>query len=194
MTVAADLLRDLGLRGIVHHCHVFNEFAALARTLAYPDHMLNGKKFLDEGQIKELARRHGLSSWTVMGGIYGTKKQCKAYKSELKKCLSSLGLLVFIDDTARRFLRLVNEGRGKSGMKSLVHRGLWSLIIRSPLSHEMIKALLDVYPLLKGEPNESILPLAYFKNKQKQPLENLDPVRDYCGFIWFSPMIPASGK
>jgi 4-cresol dehydrogenase (hydroxylating) len=191
---AIDGLRELGLREIVHHCHIFNEFAALARTLEHSDLIPNGRKCLNESEIQDLARKHGLSSWTVVGGISGTREHCRAHEAEIRKLLKPLGSIDFIDDGARQLLRLVNTERGKPGAKGSVFRGLWSLFVRTRLSQEMLDALLDLYPLLKGEPNESVLPLAYFKNREKQPSENLDPVRDQCGFIWFCPLLPADGE
>ena len=62
------------------------------------------------------------------------------------------------------------------------------------MSVEMMESLLSLYPILKGEPNESILALAYFKNKERQPKQNLDPARDECGLIWFAPILPARGN
>jgi 4-cresol dehydrogenase (hydroxylating) len=58
----------------------------------------------------------------------------------------------------------------------------------------MIESLLSLYPILKGEPNENILAAAYFKSKERQPTEDLDPARDGCGLIFFAPILPARGN
>ena len=44
--------------------------------------------------------------------------------------------------------------------------------------------------LVNGIPNETALPLAYWRNP-KQPLNNFrDPARDGCGLIWYAPLVP----
>ncbi len=194
LPLAIDALRELGLRGIVNHCHGFNEFLALARSFGYPD-LLKGQSFLSEKDIERLAREHWVPSWTFVGGLYGTRRHVKASEAEIARHFSSLGEIVFIDDSAEKSLNSLVRGVRKPGVRGILHRCLKFLLdlYYPKTSNKMMESLLKLYPILKGQPNESILSLAYFKNKERQPEHGLDPVRDECGFIWFSPVLPASG-
>ena len=193
---AIDALRELALRRVVKSCHGFNQFLALTRTSGYPTHLLHGKKCLSETDIAQLGLEHGLASWTIVGGIYGTSRQVRANKMEIKKHLSSLGRLVFFDDTSQKILKSMVHKVRSNGFQGTFFRGLKSLsdLIFGKASIETIESLLSLYPILKGEPNEQILVAAYVKNKERQPAKNLDPARDECGLIFFAPLVPARGK
>jgi len=191
-----DAHRQLALRRTVSNCHGFNEFLAVARTFGYPSHRLNGKQFMSEKDIEQFAVEQGLAAWTFIGGVYGSSRQVKAHKSEISEYLSSLGQLIFIDDTLAKRLKSITSGVRKPGVQGAFYKGLKSVahFFGPTTSIEMMESLLSLYPILKGEPNESILDLAYFKNKEQQPNKNLDPVRDKCGLIWFAPILPARGN
>ena len=88
-----DAHRQLALRRTVSNCHGFNEFLAMARTFGYPSHLLDGKHFLSEKDIEELAVEQGLAPWTFVGGVYGSSRQVKAHKAEIAEYLSPLGEL-----------------------------------------------------------------------------------------------------
>lgn len=193
---AIDAHRELALRRVVSNCHGFNQFLVLARTLGYPAHLLSGKQFLSEADIERLGAEQGLPLWTFVGGVYGNSRQVKANKAEIKSCLSSLGRLLFFGDTSQRVLIGMVRGVRKRGVQGAFFRGFKSLTdsVFGNVSIEAIESLLSVYPILKGEPNESILAAAYFKNKERQPTKNLDPARDECGLIFFAPLVPAIGK
>ncbi len=192
---AIDALRELALNRIVYHCHGFSDLLALARSFGYPTHLLGGKEFLTEGDIRQFAAEQGLAQWTFVGGIYGTRQQVKAHKSEISKRLSQLGRLMYADDTSESFLRLLVRGVRSPGVKGVFYRAIKALshLFISKVSVETIESLLSLYPILKGEPNENILAAAYFKNKRAAPSENLDPARDGCGLLWFAPILPAIG-
>ena len=191
-----DAHRQLALRRIVSNCHGFNEFLAVARTFGYPSHLLKGKQFLSEKDIEQLAVEQGLAPWTFVGGVYGSSRQVKAHKAEISECLSSLGELIFIDDNLEKRLNSIVRGVRKPGVQGAFYKGLKAVahFFGPEVSVEMLESLLSLYPILKGEPNESILALAYFKNKERQPKQNLDPARDECGLIWFAPILPARGN
>jgi 4-cresol dehydrogenase (hydroxylating) flavoprotein subunit len=193
---AIDAQRKLSLRGIVGHCHGFNAFLALARSMGYPSHLLNGKQFLSEKVIQQLAVEQGLAAWTFVGGIYVTSRQLRANKSEIKKHLSTLGHLGFIGDRSQKSLNSIVDKLRRPGLQGAFYRGLKSLtqLFVAKTSLETMESLVSLYPILKGEPNEEILAAAYFKNKGLQPKENLDPARDGCGLVFFAPILPAIGK
>ena len=44
--------------------------------------------------------------------------------------------------------------------------------------------------LVAGRPNETALPLAYWRNPGRQPTDNRDPGRDGCGLLWYAPLVP----
>ncbi|AFM28090.1 FAD-binding oxidoreductase [Desulfomonile tiedjei] len=191
-----DAQRKLALRGIISHCHGFNAFLALARSIGYPSHLLDGKQLLDKEVIEQLAAEQGLPPWTFVGGIYGTSRQVRTNKREIAKYLSRLGHLVFIGELSQKSLNRIVEGVRRPGFHGAFYRGLKSFLhlFVDRISTKTIESLLALYPILRGEPNEDILAAAYFKNKERQPKENLDPARDACGLIFFAPILPAIGN
>jgi 4-cresol dehydrogenase (hydroxylating) flavoprotein subunit len=196
LAAVVDALRELSLLRIIHNCHGFNEFLVLARTFGYPHHLLRGKPYLDDHDIEQWATEQGLCPWTFVGGLYGSARQVKADKAELRLRLSHFGRLSFIGDRLQNFLKRMALGARGQGIPSFFYRALKSvcdLFVRK-MSTEIVQSFLSLYPILKGEPGEDVLALAYFKNKERQPRENLDPVRDECGLIWFAPILPARGS
>lgn len=193
---AIDAFRELSLRGIVTHCHGFNDFLAIALTFGYPSHLLQGEDFLSENDIRRFAVQQGLAPWTFLGGVYGSIRQVKANKREIQKSLSPLGPLVFIDDNSAAWLNRMIQGTRGPGVRGSFYRTLKRLsrLVVPRASADIMESFLALVPILKGEPNESILALAYFKNKDQQPKKALDPVRDKCGLIWFAPILPARGN
>ncbi|MEJ2715639.1 MAG: FAD-binding oxidoreductase [Deltaproteobacteria bacterium] len=193
---AIDAHRELGLQRIVGNCHAFNEFMALARTFGYPDHLLKGKQCLSEQDIEEWALHEGLAPWTFIGGVYGTRRQVKANRSEIRKRLSPLGRLTFMGMTSERFLTALVRGVHRDGITGVFYQGLQSLLhlVGSKVSPDILESLVSLYPALRGEPDERFLGTAYFKNKERQPSSNLNPARDGCGLMWFAPILPARGR
>lgn len=191
-----NALRDLALQRIVSNCHGFNAFLVLARISDSRMGLSDEKKFLSTAEVEKWGEENGLAAWTFIGGVYGTAQQVRANKTAIKKYVSSLGEVVFIGDTGHKFLNWLVQGPSMSGLRYLFYRGLRVLyhLIDPKTSVEILESLLSVYPILKGEPNESILTAAYFKNRGRQPANNLDPKRDECGLIFFAPMLPASGN
>ncbi len=195
LAAAINAYRELALRRIVTNCHGFNTFLALARAFDCQTRLSDGKRFLSATDIEQWGAEHGLAPWTFVGGVYGSTRQVKANKAEIRKYLSSLGQVIFIGDTAEKFLKRLVYGVTKSGLEGAFYRGVQALynLIDPGTSMETVESLLSIYPVLKGEPNEEILAAAYFKNRQRQPMQNLDPARDECGLIFFAPMLPAIG-
>lgn len=193
---AIDAQRELSLRRIVNHCHGFNDLLALTRAFAYPSHLLEGRQFLSDDVIRQFAGEQGLARWTFVGGIHGTPRQVKVYKSEISKHLSPFGRLAYVDDTVEKVLISMVRGIRKGGAQEAFYRTLMSIFhfFVMKLSVETVESLLTLYSILRGRPNENNLAAAYFKNKARQPKENLDPARDGCGLIWFAPILPAIGN
>lgn len=44
--------------------------------------------------------------------------------------------------------------------------------------------------LTEGRPSELSLLLAYWRSRSAAPVRDLDPARDGCGLIWYSPVVP----
>jgi hypothetical protein len=44
--------------------------------------------------------------------------------------------------------------------------------------------------IMAGTPNQAALPLAYWQSGTPMPSGDLDPARDGCGLIWYSPLVP----
>lgn len=101
LAAAIDAQRELALQRSVNHCHGFNDLLALARSFGYPTRLLNEKEFLSEEDIQQFADEQGLTLWTFVGGIYGTRQQVKAHKTQISKYLSPLGRLIYVEAVAK---------------------------------------------------------------------------------------------
>jgi hypothetical protein len=55
---------------------------------------------------------------------------------------------------------------------------------------ELLERALEI---AEGTPNETALPLAYWRSGRRPDTGPLDPARDGCGLLWYAPLVPMSG-
>jgi 4-cresol dehydrogenase (hydroxylating) len=132
---------------------------------------------------KQLRRQAGLGAWTIAGGLYGTKRQVRAARHEVRRALAGPGRSIrFFDDAklrlAERLLRPLAKFR-------------WAADVRRKLL--AVHAVLDMN---RGIPSARFLAGSYWKHRGGLPgdLSNADPARDGCGFYWLPPVLPFSGE
>ena len=163
--------------GIVGAINLMNAHRVLAMAGPYPSDRLGPDGLIADEAVRTLTRRYGVAAWTVFGTLYGSKRVVAAAQSEIKQLLRpSVGRLVFVShDKARRLARLC--GVLPARLRAGVGRKL-----------QMLESALE---LVNGVPNETALPLAYWRGGRRPPAgEPMNPDRDGCGLLWYAPLVP----
>jgi len=143
----------------------------------YPWKEMGGQTPLSESLAQRLAADRKIGLWNGVGAICGTREQVKAAKQTIKRILKGkVDRLNFLSDSRLELLR-----RFPTLLGSLMNLNV----------PELLKTLQGSYGLLKGVPTEIALSLAYWRNRRPQSAAvDLNPARDNCGLMWFSPVIP----
>lgn len=123
----------------------------------------------------------GLPRWMGLGAIYGDREVVPGLRRAIRRRLR--------DNTGR--IRFISQSRLALArqLSNLVPPPFAAKVRRQT---EMATEMLD---LLSGRPRETALRLAYWKSGvSPAPNLPLDPARDGCGIIWFSPLVPMKAE
>ncbi|WP_239373746.1 FAD-binding oxidoreductase [Snodgrassella gandavensis] len=127
------------------------------------DYFLNTQKYSRE------------SNWLIIGTIYGEKKHVKATRSLIKKAFHPITKKTFfITSQTAKFIQKL----------SYIIPCYFGKLKKSMLE------LPEIFGLFEGIPSHISLRLAYYKNRTKENVTDLEPARDQCGLLWYSPLIP----
>lgn len=170
-----DTLRSLRQAGtITSLVHVGNATRYLMTVESCPVEYANTLISCEMAQQIMSSPMLKVGYWNCAGGLYGSSREVKAKKNEIRKTLNKIGKVSFFNDSKINLVeRLTNSfplKRTRFGVK--INKG--------------IKAYKHVYGLMKGIPSD-------------EPLKNIrwrvDPAKrdDQIGLIWFSPTVPAAG-
>jgi len=132
-----------------------------------------------------------MASWTVIGGLYGSRAQVRTARRAISSALGRFGKLTFLNDGKMRLLSAMTRVWIKVRKLPLLP-GLFRMISGSSL--EKSEAIPHLYPILKGVPGEYIVGFAYFKNRGPRPTVDVDPARDGAGMLWLAVLCPLTGK
>jgi FAD/FMN-containing dehydrogenase len=163
------------LPGVVGGINVMNAHRLLALAAPYPHDALGPDGLIPDELLTRLMRQYRVFPWTVFGTLYGTERIVAAAQKEVRGRLSGIASpLTFIGaQAADRLHRLVRA----------------TPILRDRLGRTL-SALKASLVLVGGRPNETALPLAYWKSGQPlQPGTAMDPARDGCGLFWYVPVV-----
>jgi FAD/FMN-containing dehydrogenase len=169
-----QVLRNLG--GVAGSINLMNARRVLAMTVPYPPDRAEGT-ILPRDAVDALARRNGVTAWTGLGALYGTSRIVAAARREIRAGLRpAVDRLRFLTPAAAAVLnRWLCRVPGLGG---------------SPLVRRA-EALDGALRLLDGRPGEVALPLAYWRSGARpMPGAALDPARDGCGLLWYTPLVP----
>ena len=124
--------------------------------------------------------RHRVAQWTVFGTLYGTKGTVLAARREVAKIFSPLAS------------RLTGSGLRFIAPETVAVLDRW--VQRLPFIRQgfgrVLSTLNSSMTIVKGRPNQTALPLAYWKSGRQLDLSaQLDPARDGCGLIWYAPLV-----
>jgi hypothetical protein len=126
--------------------------------------------------LRSLMRQYDVTPWTVFGTLYGSAKLVAAAQGEIRRLLKpATSKLSFISPALARRLSRFSE--------------LFPAGLRAGLGRKL-RLLESSLELVSGVPNETALPLAYWRGGRRPPEgESMNPDRDGCGLIWYAPLV-----
>lgn len=179
LETAVDLVRkvlcDVG--GMTGSINLMNRHRVLSMIEPYPFDHLGQDGLIENKYLLEMARRNQVMPWMGTGAIYGDARVVTAVKSVIRDRLDPLvKRLVFITPESMRYLN--RFGRYIPGKLGIRLRNLFSSLDKT-------------MEILSGYPSEIALPLSYWISGHR-PVDGapMNPARDGCGLIWYSPLVP----
>jgi 4-cresol dehydrogenase (hydroxylating) flavoprotein subunit len=166
------------LPGIVGGINLMNRHRVLAMSVPFPRDALGADGLLPQAVVASLAERYRVAPWTLFGTLYGTRRVVRAARAEIRRAIGgqARGLVFVTPAIAARVhgvARRVPMRRARAFAQRLA-------ILRSSLD------------LVAGRPSDVALRLAYWRSSA-QPAGGdagrLDPERDGCGLIWYTPLV-----
>lgn len=164
------------LPGTVGGINLMNQRRVLAMSAPYPADRLDGDNMIPPSVIDEMGRQFQIFAWTGFASLYGTKRVVAAAQKDIKEALAGVASrLVFLSPKHARVLsKVATWVPGKMGQRI----GSTAAMIAKSLE------------LVNGRPNETALPLAYWRNPNAPQGALRNPSRDGCGLIWYAPLVP----
>lgn len=156
--------------------NLMNAHRVLAMSVPYPRAKLGSDGLIPDDVIEELCRGREIGAWTVYGTLYGTRGVVSAAQSEIKRLLKPLAArLLFVSRPMANSMRKI-----AAHLPARLHRRFGPAV----------ETLASSLELVSGEPNETAIPLAYWMSGTRPKEGGLDPARDGCGLLWYSPIVP----
>jgi FAD/FMN-containing dehydrogenase len=167
------------LPGAVGGVNLMNARRVLAMVAPFPSAEVGPDGLIPEPLLRELCRRHQVMPWTGFGTLYGTDRVVRAARREIRSRLR------------RHASRLIFVTPGRVDRLRRIVRWIPSLDRRLG---GMLGTLRSSLELVAGIPNETALPLAYWKRSGGRDRDReLNPARDGCGLIWYAPLVEMKG-
>ncbi len=175
-TVAVQtMLREVG--GVLGSINLMNARRMLAMTIPYPRQRIGGDGVLPPAVVSELATRQRIAAWTGFGALYGHRTLVKAGAAVVRRILRPICRRL-------RFLTPATIAAAERWLGRLPG-------LRSGALARQSRTLNAALELVRGIPNRVSLPLAYWHmTAPVSLLGDLNPARDGCGLIWYSPLVP----
>lgn len=172
-----DAVRWLLLHDVIRSSvNLVHRNRVLTMLMQYPWKEMSGKTPLNDEVSKAIARVKKVGAWNGVFALYGTKEEVRAAKKVIKKTLrGKVARLTFVSDQTLRLLERFQT--------------LFSFLLRMNIP-EMLKVLKPSYGILKGIPSEVSLASPYWRTRKNPPSQDINPAKDNCGLIWFSPVVP----
>lgn len=169
----------LAVGGVGGSINLMNARRVLAMTEPYPHESVAPAGIMADELVRERAMRYQILPWTGVGALYGETELVKAAKRLVRQRLGHcVRRLVFLTPQKARMAHAITRrlpnGGGRLG--------------------KIVEKLDLTLRLLAGEPSQIALPLAYWKSRNAPPPAGMNPARDGCGLIWYSPLIPMKAE
>ncbi len=164
------------LQGTVGAINLMNQHRFLSMSAKYPADQLGPNGVMPPDVLAALGKQFKVFPWTGFGTLYGTKRMVAAAQQEIKAALG---------DIATRMLFLTPERSVQLHKLSYFLPGKLGIGLQG-LTGTLAKGLELVY----GIPNETALPLAYWRNPLPPSNQPKNPGKDGCGLMWYAPLVP----
>ncbi|MBV8380860.1 MAG: FAD-binding oxidoreductase [Paucibacter sp.] len=171
-------IRDIKskLPGTVAGINLMNRHRVLSMSAPYPKEKLNGNRVIPDELLSAMGKQYQAGAWTGFITLYGTQRMVGSAQREIRKILRGVGSrIIFISPERARFLE-----KWTQWLPGKIGRGI------AGATHTLAQSL----QLVNGMPNETALPLAYWKIASRQPSTPRNPAVDGCGLLWYSPLVP----
>jgi hypothetical protein len=164
------------LPGIVGGANLMNRHRMLAMAAPYPRESIGSDGLIPPALIETMGKQYQIRPWTGFITLYGSKRVVAAAQADIKAILKSCAsrVLFLSDKQAQGLARLAKLIPGQTGQR----------LARTA------STLAQSLALVNGKPNETALPLAYWRNPAPFNEPWRDPARDGCGLTWYAPLIP----
>lgn len=157
--------------------NLMNQHRVLSMSAPYPWDRLNAHGLIPPELLAEMGAQFQVQKWTGFATLYGTRRMVAAAKAELKQLLAGVATRVLF----------LTPGRAET----LAKLARWLPGPRGAGLQKLTAALASSLDLVQGQPNETALPLAYWRHRQPDPRQAArHPAADGCGLIWYAPLVP----
>ncbi len=175
---AVQAIRSLlvKLPGTLGAINLMNQHRVLSMSAPFPSDQLGTDGLIPAAVIEQLGRQYQVLPWTGFATLYGTRRVVAAAQKEMKAALSGV---------ASRVLFLT-PGRAKT----LAGIAKWIPGAAGKRLTSLTGTLAQSLELVAGRPNETALPLVYWRNPKPQQGLFKNPSRDGCGLMWYAPLVP----
>ena len=164
------------LAGIVGGINLMNQHRILSMAAPYPTDHVDPGDMMSSEVLQAMGRQYQVFPWTGFCTLYGTKRTVAAAQKEIKALLGDVAsrMMFLTPQRAQQLARMAKLLPGKFG------QGLQGMTVTLAKSLELVA----------GRPNETAMPLAYWRNPKRQVGPLKDPSLDGSGLIWYAPLVP----
>ena len=166
--------------GVIGGINLMNQHRVLAMTAPYPAALVDPDGLIPAEVIAAMGRRYRIHPWTGFATIYGSRRVVAAVRKDFRDALRGPAMRFFSVSPQRA--------------KTLAKLAPW---VPGQLGRQLgstTRTLQGALDLALGRPNDTALPLAYWRNPVAYRGPESDPARDGCGLIWYAPVIPMRAK
>jgi 4-cresol dehydrogenase (hydroxylating) len=154
-----------------------NRRRMMSMTIPYPKNAVAAGGIMPDSLVDALANQLSLPAWMGIGALYGTKEVVSAAKKGIRRQLRSCARrIVFLTpNMSKRWLKI-------------------SALLPSAYRSRFLATFFNLNEGLKivsGYPSEIALRIPYWKTGASPAAGRpIDPARDGCGLLWYTPIIP----
>ena len=164
------------LAGTVGGINLMNQHRVLSMSAPFPFDRVAAGGLIAPDVLQAMGKQYQVFPWTGFGTLYGTTRMVAAAQKEIRSLLGDVAcrMLFLTPQRAQQLASLTKVLPGKFG------KGLQG----------MTATLAKSLELVAGRPNETAMPLAYWRNPKPQAGNWKNPSVDGSGLIWYAPLVP----
>ncbi len=164
------------LAGTVGGINLMNQHRVLSMAAPFPFDRVASGGLMPPEVLRAMGKQYQVFPWTGFGTLYGTKRMVAAAQKEIRSALGDIAcrMMFLTPQRAQQLAGLAKFLPGKFG------RGIQG----------MTATLAKSLELVAGRPNETAMPLAYWRNPKPQVGNWKDPSADGSGLMWYAPLVP----